>query len=71
MECKCQIKREEGKIKQMTRQRVIEFPSKTLPDIFKQTRIRRETVKIQSGKKSRRERGFGSLEHLVKVRDGL
>lgn len=50
--------------------RVIEFPSKTLPDIFKQTRIR-ETVKIQPGKKRRRERGFGSLEHLVKVRDGL
>lgn len=51
--------------------KVIKLPGKTPTDIFKQTRIRSEIEsKYSPGKKSRTERGFRTLEYLVKIRDG-
>lgn len=57
--------------KTLMHSKVIKLPGKTPTDIFKQTRIRSEIEsKYSPGKKSRTERGFRTLEYLVKIRDG-
>lgn len=48
--------------------KVIKFPGKTPPDIFKQTRIRKE-IESRYSQESRTERGFRSLKFFVKIRD--